>query len=81
MESQPAVVRTQCCIAGFGIDAYLTYMKFMEGISLSNRPLFTAGILLIIVGVQFISIGLIGEIISKTRANAEKEYSIRDLLK
>ena len=68
-------------IAGVGVDGYLTYLKFVDGISLSNRPLFIGGILLTIVGVQFISIGLIGEIISKTRTNADKEYSIREILK
>jgi glycosyltransferase involved in cell wall biosynthesis len=68
-------------LAGFGVDAYLTYLKFVDGISLSNRPLFIGGILLIIVGVQLISVGLVGEIISKTRSNAEKEYSIREILK
>ncbi len=68
-------------LAGAIIDGYLVYLKIYEGMVLSNRPLFTAGILLIIVGVQFISIGLIGEIISKTRSSAEKEYSILEVWK
>ncbi|HTK82422.1 MAG TPA: glycosyltransferase family 2 protein [Bacteroidota bacterium] len=68
-------------LAGTAIDGYLVFLKFVEGFSLSNRPLFTAGILLIIVGVQFISIGLIGEMISKTRSTSEKEYSIREVWK
>lgn len=68
-------------LAGVGIDGYLIYLKFTEGMVLSNRPLFTGGILLIIVGVQFVSIGLIGEIISKTRSSAEREYSIREIWK
>ncbi len=68
-------------LAGFGIDGYLAYLKIMEGLSLSNRPLFMAGVLLMIVGVQFISIGLIGEMISKTRSEGEKEYSIREVWK
>lgn len=68
-------------LAGFGIDLYLTFLKIFEGMSLSNRPLFLAGVLFIIVGVQFISIGLIGEIISKTRATLDKEYSVREIWK
>ena len=68
-------------LAGFVIDGYLVFLKLYEGIALSNRPLFTAGILLIIVGVQFISIGLIGEMISKTRQTLDKEYSIREVWK
>jgi len=47
---------------------------------LSNRPLFLGGILLLIVGIQFISIGLIGEMISRSQA-ASEEYQIRDYLK
>jgi glycosyltransferase involved in cell wall biosynthesis len=68
-------------LAGFGIDLYLGYLKFAEGMSLGNRPLFVGGILLIIVGVQFISIGLLGELITKTRNGQDKEYSIREIWK
>ena len=68
-------------IGGCGIDGYLVYLKIVEGLSLSNRPLFLAGVLLIIVGMQFISIGLIGEMISKTRSETDKEYSIREIWK
>lgn len=68
-------------LAGIGIDLYLAILKIFEGISLSNRPLFVGGILLIIVGVQFISVGLLGEMITKTRQPGDKEYSIREILK
>ena len=66
-------------LIGFAIDLYLVILKFVEGMSLGNRPLFVGGILLIIVGVQFISVGLLGEMISKTRLSAEEEYSIREI--
>jgi hypothetical protein len=36
--------------------------------------------MLIVIGIQFISIGLLGEMISKTRASSE-EYAIRDYIK
>ncbi len=68
-------------LAGVIIDGYLVFLKFFEGMALSNHPLLIGGILLIIVGVQFISIGLIGEIISKTRSTVDKEYSIREVWK
>jgi len=68
-------------LVGFLIDLYLVYLKFFEGESLANRPLFFAGILLIIVGIQFISIGLLGEMISKTRETSVEEYSIREVWK
>lgn len=49
--------------AGFVISLYLAIAKIFFGVSLSNRPLLFLGILLIVVGIQFISIGLIGEFI------------------
>ncbi|HLF13701.1 MAG TPA: glycosyltransferase family 2 protein [Bacteroidota bacterium] len=68
-------------LAGFAVDLYLVYLKFTEGQSLSNRPLFLGGVLLIIVGVQFISIGLLGEMIIKTKSEGTETYSIREMLK
>jgi len=52
--------------AGFVISLYLIILKFFEGKPLSDRPLFLIGIFLIIVGVQFMSLGLIAEMITKT---------------
>ena len=68
-------------LIGFVVDLYLVYLKFSEGMALSNRPLFVGGVLLIIVGIQFISIGLIGELVTKTRKSTDKEYSIREIWK
>lgn len=68
-------------LIGFGVDAYLVTLKFLEGLALSNRPLFLGGILMIIVGIQFISIGLLGEMITKTRQVSEKEYSVKEFWK
>jgi len=56
-------------LAGFGILAYLTILKFFDSIPISNRPLFLVGILFAIVGVQFISLGLIAEMITKNSAD------------
>jgi glycosyltransferase involved in cell wall biosynthesis len=55
-----------CSMAGFGILIYLTVVKFVESVPISGRPLFFVAILMAIVGVQFFSIGLIGEMITKT---------------
>lgn len=68
-----------CFMTGFVIDAYLTIQWFLGRITLSNRPLLLAGFLLIIVGVQFFAIGLLGEMISRGQ-NMEEEYSIREIL-
>lgn len=64
-------------LAGLVIDGWLVVEWLMETTALSNRPLFLGGIMLIIVGIQLVSIGLLGEMITKTR-QAEDRYAIRD---
>ncbi|PIW70527.1 MAG: glycosyltransferase [Ignavibacteriales bacterium CG12_big_fil_rev_8_21_14_0_65_30_8] len=61
---------------GIIVNGYLTY-QWIIGIPLSNRPMLFLGILLIIVGVQFFSIGLLGEILVHNSMD-EKEYLIKD---
>ncbi len=67
-------------LAGFLINSWLVVEWMMGLTALGNRPLFLAGVLLMIVGVQFISIGLIGEMITKTQ-ESKKEYSIKEIWK
>jgi glycosyltransferase involved in cell wall biosynthesis len=47
----------------FGILSYLTALK-MSGHAIGQRPLLTLGVLLAVTGLQFLSIGLIGELIT-----------------
>ncbi len=65
---------------GICIDGWLVVEWAQGKTALSNRPLFLGGVLLIIVGVQFVSIGLLGEMISKSKRTTE-EYAIRDYIK
>jgi len=51
---------------GFVISLYLTIL-WLQGVGIGNRPLLFLGILLIIVGMQSFSIGLIGEMITSVR--------------
>ena len=53
---------------GLLINIYLTYFWF-QGIYIANRPLFFLAILLILVGIQSLSIGLIGELIVNSSRN------------
>ena len=50
-------------IAGFCILAGLSLQKIFFNVGIGNRPLFFLGILLLLLGVQLISTGLIGELI------------------
>ncbi len=72
-------VGTLLALLGFGIDVWLSIEKILGLTSLSNRPLFLGGILLMIVGVQLVSIGLIGEMIAKNSLS-NQQYSIREFL-
>jgi glycosyltransferase involved in cell wall biosynthesis len=48
---------------GFLICIYLTILWF-AGNAIGHRPLLTLGVLLVVVGMQFLSLGLIGEMIT-----------------
>ncbi len=67
-------------VIGAAIDGWLSIEWFMGRTSLSNRPLFMVGFLFIIIGVQFVSLGLLGEMISRHERN-EESYSIREVIK
>jgi glycosyltransferase involved in cell wall biosynthesis len=67
-------------ITGLVIVVWLIVEWFMGETALSNRPLFLVGVVFIIVGIQFVSIGLLGEMITKTEQTSEQEYSIREIL-
>ena len=46
---------------GFFIGLYLLIQKYLRNITISDRPLLLLSVLLILLGLQFISIGLLGE--------------------
>lgn len=56
-------------LIGFVTLAYLTVVKLFGGEAIGDRPLLMLGILLVILGVQLISIGLIAEIVLHRTAN------------
>jgi glycosyltransferase involved in cell wall biosynthesis len=49
---------------GFVLGIYLVLLKFLENIALSERPLLMLSVLLILTGFQFISMGLLGEMLT-----------------
>lgn len=63
---------------GLFITVYLILEKLLMGTGLAERPLFMVGILFIIVGVQFIAIGLLADIMLKVyySQNQRKSYLI-----
>ncbi len=63
--------------AGLGILVYLTVLWFM-GYAIGTRPLLTLGVLLTITAVQFICLGLLGELLVRTTVSNREIFSIRD---
>lgn len=63
--------------AGIIINGYLSYEWIFRKMPLSNRPLLFLGMLLIIVGVQFFSIGLLGEMMLHN-INSNYVYNIKE---
>jgi len=63
-------------LVGLVVNGYLT-IEWLSGKALSNRPMLFLGMLLIIVGVQFFSFGLLGEMLVH-QSNDEREYVIKD---
>ena len=64
-------------LAGFSIEAYLTVGWFQDR-WIEDRPLFMLGILLLIMGVQFIFFGLLAEMIAYS-SRREGDYSVREV--
>ena len=64
-------------LIGTLIFLWLTYEKYFNGEPLSNRPLFLVSLIMVIVGVQFVSMGLLGELITRNQ-QMEKEYSVKE---
>lgn len=53
-----------CTLAGSGIGAYITYLWSQTGTIQNRHPLLILGVLLIIVGIQFFSTGLLGDMLA-----------------
>ena len=62
-------------LSGLVINGYLT-IQWFGGVWIGNRPILFLGILLLIVGIQFISLGLLAEMITAREENLK--YSIAE---
>lgn len=64
------------------IGIYLTYLKLILGQSIGSRPLLLLAALLVVLGVQMLSIGLLGEMTMRTYYEAQNKpiYAIREIL-
>lgn len=66
-------------LVGFTICSYIAYLRFHYGSILGRYPLLWFGILIMIVGVQLFSTGLLGELISNAQ-HERARYSVKATL-
>jgi hypothetical protein len=68
---------TLAFLGGFGISAYLSVLWFM-GEPIGRRPLLFLGMLLIILGAQLFSTGLLGEMLIRPRMEDTTRYFVSE---
>ena len=68
--------------AGMLISLYLAAEKLLLGMSIGGRPLLLLGVLLIIIGVQLIGMGLLGEMIVRVYHESQKKpiYALKKII-
>jgi glycosyltransferase involved in cell wall biosynthesis len=66
-------------LAGIAINTYLAII-WLLGYAIGTRPLLLLGVLSMLLGLQIISTGLLGEMLRNLTFRPEEEYSIRRVL-
>jgi glycosyltransferase involved in cell wall biosynthesis len=65
---------------GFAINIYLAWAWYFRHEDLSNRPLLLLGVLLMLLGFQVLTTGLLGEMITYKNFRRRDSYSIKEWL-
>jgi glycosyltransferase involved in cell wall biosynthesis len=67
---------------GFLIGLYLSVLKVFYGESISSRPLLLLAVLMLVAGMQLITMGLLGEVIVRTYHESQDKtiYVVRETL-
>jgi glycosyltransferase involved in cell wall biosynthesis len=66
---------------GFGLLSFLTFERMFLNIPLANRPALLLGIMLVLIGLQFICSGLLAEVLVRTyhESQGKKIYTVRSV--
>jgi len=69
-------------LLGVGLGSWLSFQKLFQGVPLSNRPILFLAVLLVIVGVQFVTMGLLAELQTRIYHESQKRptYTVRETL-
>jgi hypothetical protein len=67
---------------GVATCVYLAALKIIWGLSLADRPLLFFGILLMVIGVQFLCLGILAEVQIRTYHESSRKliYTVREVL-
>jgi glycosyltransferase involved in cell wall biosynthesis len=67
---------------GMGIGAYLTALRVFWRVPLADRPVLLLAVLLVVIGVQLIIMGLLGELVVRTYHETQNKpiYYVREIL-
>jgi glycosyltransferase involved in cell wall biosynthesis len=67
---------------GFIFAIYLTIQKLVYGYEIGRRPLLLLSVLLILIGFQFITMGLLGEMLARTYHESQDKpiYAIKEII-
>lgn len=64
---------------GFLTGSYIVYLWSLDE-KVGDRPLLMLSVLLIVLGIQFVSLGLLGEMVVSTHQEQTEGYNIREIL-
>jgi glycosyltransferase involved in cell wall biosynthesis len=69
-------------LVGLVLGFYLTAQKFIYDLDIGGRPLLLLAILLIFIGIQFITMGLLGEMLARTYHESQNRpvYVVSEIL-
>jgi len=69
-------------LAGFVIALYLSVQKLVYDADIGSRPLLLLAVLLIFIGFQFVTMGLLGEMLARTYHESQERpvYVVREVL-
>jgi len=74
------MIGTVTLVVGAAFLVFLIFERLFMGVSLAERPALLLSSLLVVLGVQILALGLIGELIIFTHARDLKEYTVEEIV-
>jgi glycosyltransferase involved in cell wall biosynthesis len=68
-------------LAGFAIDLIVALQKLVLNTEIADRPVLLLGVLLMVLGMQTLSLGLLGEMIIFTHARNVRDYRVAEVIR